>query len=118
MNNYKSGKWAEFLACCYLRLHGYRLVARNVIVGRGSTAGEIDIIARKHRCLIFIEVKKRQTLDKAAYAITAKQQQRITRGAQHFLQKHRQYQGFDLRFDAVLIKLPFSVCHILNAWTI
>ena len=103
MNNYKSGKWAEFLACCYLRLHGYRLVARNVIVGRGS---------------IFIEVKKRQTLDKAAYAITAKQQQRITRGAQHFLQKHRQYQGFDLRFDAVLVKLPFSICHILNAWTI
>ncbi len=118
MNNYKSGKWAEFLACCYLRLHGYSLVARNVIVGRGSTAGEIDIIARKHRCLIFIEVKKRQTLDKAAYAITAKQQQRITRGAQHFLQKHRQYQGFDLRFDAVLVKLPFSLCHILNAWTI
>ncbi len=105
------------MACCYLRLHGYRLVARNVIVGRGSTAGEIDIIARKRRCLIFIEVKKRQTLDKAAYAITAKQQQRIIRGAQSFLQKHPQYQGYDLRFDAVLIKLPFSLHHLSNAWT-
>lgn len=117
MNNYQSGKWAEFLACCYLRWHGYRLVARNIVVGRGSTAGEIDIIARKRCCLIFIEVKKRQTLDKAAYAITAKQQQRIIRGAQSFLQKHPQYRGYDLRFDAVLIKLPFSIRHIPNAWT-
>ena len=77
MNNYRSGKWAEFLARLYLRLHGYQIVAKNIIVGRGTTAGEIDIIACKHKCLVFVEVKKRRTLDEAAYAITLKQRQRL-----------------------------------------
>ena len=44
MNNYRSGKWAEFLARLYLWLQGYQIVAKNIIVGRGTTAGEIDII--------------------------------------------------------------------------
>ena len=85
MNNYRSGKWAEFLARLYLRLHGYRIVARNIIVGRGTTAGEIDIIACKHKCLVFVEVKKRRTLDEAAYAITLKQRQRLIKGAAVFV---------------------------------
>lgn len=117
MTGYRSGKWAEFLACLYLWFHGYRIVARNIIVGRGTTAGEIDIIAVKHRCLVFAEVKKRRSLAEAAYAVSFRQQRRLIRGAAVFVGHHPQYKNYDLRFDAVLVKLPFSVVHLRNAWS-
>ena len=117
MNNYHRGHFAEFLARVYLTLRGYHFVCRNFVTGRGTTAGEIDLIMRRGKTLVFVEIKQRQTLNAAAYAISEKQKQRIMRGAQSFLQKYPQYAGFDVRFDAVLIKLPFAVRHIQNAWT-
>ena len=103
MNNYHSGKWAEFLARMYLRLHGYRIIAKNITVGRGTTAGEIDIIACRHKCLV--------------YAIIRKQQLRLIKGAEVFAGSHPEYKNYDLRFDAILVRLPFTVKHLPNAWT-
>ncbi len=116
MNNYHSGKWAEFIARLYLRLHGYRIVAKNIVVGKGTTAGEIDIIACKKKCLVFVEVKKRRTLDEAAYAITVKQRQRLIRGAAVFVGNRAQYKNYDIRFDAIFVASPFSIKHLPNAW--
>lgn len=116
MNNYHKGRLAEFLARLYMILHGYRIIERNYIIGRGTTAGEIDFIARKGKNIVFVEVKQRQTLDFAAYAITYKQQQRLIRGAECFIKNNPQYQGFDFRFDAILIALPLRIRHIKNAW--
>lgn len=116
MNNYHRGHWAEFLAQIYLNLHGYRLVCRNFVTGRGTTAGEIDLIMHRGHTLVFVEIKQRQSLDAAAYAISAAQKQRIIRGAQSFLKQHPQFTGWDIRFDAVLIKWPCRFCHIKNAW--
>lgn len=115
--SYKNGRIAEFMACAYLQAKGYSIVKRNFITGRGTTAGEVDIIASRGNLLAFVEVKKRSNLDKAAYAILPAQQQRIIRGAQSFLQKNPQYETFDLRFDALLISFPCSLRHIENAWT-
>ena len=116
MNNYHRGHFAEYMAQIYLMLHGYRFVCRNYVTGRGTTAGEIDLIMQKRHMLIFIEIKQRQSLQKAAYAISEMQKKRIIRGAQSFLRHHPQYNGFDLRFDALLIKWPFGFEHIPNAW--
>lgn len=116
MNNYHRGHFAEFLARMYLTLRGYHFVCRNFVTGRGTTAGEIDLIVRRSKTLVFVEIKQRQTLELAAYAIADKQKQRIIRGAQSFLQHHPQYTGFDIRFDAVLIELPWHIRHIKNAW--
>lgn len=116
MNNYARGKYAEFLARCYMRLHGFGIVAKNYVSGRGTTAGEIDFIAKRGNLLVFVEVKQRSSLDNAAYAISPTQQQRLIRGAKNFIKNHQQYRGCDLRFDAVLVALPFSIRHIENAW--
>lgn len=51
------GKAAEFLARLYLRCKGYHIIAANVITGKGTNAGEIDIIARRRKLIIFAEVK-------------------------------------------------------------
>ena len=111
------GKLAEFWARLWLRCHGYRILAANYRTGRGTHAGEIDIIALRRNMIIFVEVKKRSGLDKAAYAIRPAQQQRIIRGAEAFLQKHPAYQNCDVRFDAVLVSFPLWIRHIKNAWT-
>ena len=117
MNNYRKGKFAEFLARLYMILHGYRIIERNYVIGRGTTAGEIDFIAKRGKSIVFVEVKQRQNLYLAAYAVTYKQQQRLIRGAECFIKNNPQYQGFNLRFDAVLIVLPWRIRHIENAWT-
>ncbi len=117
MNNYARGKYAEFLARLYMRLHGFGIAAKNYVSGRGTTAGEIDFVAKRGHLLVFVEVKQRSTLDNAAYAISLNQQQRLIRGARNFLKNNPQYRSFDVRFDAILISLPFSIRHIPNAWS-
>ena len=116
MNNNQSGKFAEFLARMFLRLKGYHICAANYITGRGTTAGEIDIIAVRGKTLIFVEVKKRSTLENAAYAVTPKQQKRLRTAEAGYLASHPRYKDFDIRFDAVLIVLPFRLTHIPNAF--
>ena len=97
--------------------HGYSFVCRNYITGKGTNAGEVDLIMKKGKILVFAEVKLRKDFATAAYAITDSQKQRILRGALSFMQKHQQYQGYDMRFDAILVCLPFIICHLENAWT-
>lgn len=114
--NYASGHYAEFLALNYLRLKGYSLVAQNYITGKGTHAGEVDLIVKKCSTLVFVEVKKRCDLTAAAYAISVNQQMRIRRAAEAFLAQHDIYQNFDIRFDAVLVQLPLTIQHLENAW--
>ena len=116
MNNYHKGKLAELLAAVYMFCHGYRIIGRNFITGRGTKAGEVDLICLKNRTVIFVEIKQRSSLDNAAYAISKEQRIRIIKGAQNFLKSYAKYHGYDIRFDALLISFPFKICHIKNAW--
>lgn len=116
MKNNTSGHLAEFMARCLFRLKGYRILAANYVTGKGTHAGEIDFIAKRGKTIVFVEVKKRQSLENAAYAISEHQQQRIVNAAQAFLKKHPFYQNYNMRFDAVLVKLPFKIYHLPNAW--
>ena len=61
----KRGRGAETLACWYLRLHGWRILARRARV----PGGEVDIVARRGRTLAFVEVKARATEEAAAFAL-------------------------------------------------
>ena len=116
MNNYHKGKLAELIACFYLRCKGYRVIKRNFSSKRGTSAGEIDIVCQNKNTLIFVEVKQRSSLYNAAYSIFPKQQNRIVHGAQCFIKMNLAYKHFDVRFDALLITLPYHIRHIKNAW--
>ncbi len=96
---YRRGRRAEWIAGCWLRLKGYRLIAR----GYRCPAGEIDLIARRGRVIVFVEVKQRDRLATAAAAISQRQRQRVMRAAEAFLQSHPQLAALDLRFDAILL---------------
>ena len=72
------GRRAESLAALYLRLKGWRILARR----RQLPMIEIDILAQKGRILAIVEVKHRPTLDQATAALTPSNARRLRQAAQ------------------------------------
>lgn len=117
MNTKQKGNVAEFFVRMYLRLKGYHILHKNFVTGRGFGCGEVDIIAFKKNTLVFVEVKRRKNIKAALYAIKPIQQKRLLNAAKSFIKRYPKYQKCDIRFDAVLVRLPFCFQHIQNAWT-
>lgn len=109
---FRLGLSAESRAAAYLMLKGFRIAAKRW----RSTAGEIDIVARRGTLLIFVEVKARPKLDDAAYAISDRQKQRIASAAAAWLAQHPEDARRDIRFDAVLVAPKSWPRHICAAF--
>lgn len=107
---FRTGLSAESRAAALLIAKGYRILSRRF----RTPHGEIDLIARRRNTVVFVEVKARDTLDDAAYAVTPRQQQRIIAAAQIWLMAHDECAGYDLRFDAMLVA-PRRLPHHLMA---
>lgn len=109
---WQRGRRGEGLAAWWLRLKGYRLLARNFRSG----AGEIDLIARRGRILALVEVKTRGDLASASEALGARQRARIVRATQAFLQQRPHLAQMSLRFDVILIAPGRLPRHLMDAW--
>ena len=99
------GLSAESRAAAYLVAKGYRIAARRF----RSPVGEVDIVARRGRVLVFVEVKARSTLDAAAESLQPRQQRRIAAAASAWLALNPHAADSNIRFDAVLVaprKIP------------
>jgi putative endonuclease len=114
---YKSGYLAEFICRMFMRLHGYRIIAKNYRCGTGKKTpyGELDFVAIKGMNIVFCEVKKRQNDIDFSRALSYKQQERILNGGQYFMRAHPKYKKYSMRFDVFFIKLPFSIKWLKNA---
>lgn len=108
----RTGRRGEALAIWRLRLAGWRILARDW----RSPAGEIDIIARRGRLVLFVEVKARGDLLAAGEAVGARQQGRIAAAAALFLARHPELAGCDARFDAMLVAPWRWPVHLADAW--
>jgi putative endonuclease len=98
------GRDAEERAVQLLRQAGCEIVARNY----RCRSGEIDIIARRERMLIFAEVRLRSGLafGGAAASITAAKRARIVRATRYWLARRPQLARLTVRFDALLMAGP------------
>ncbi len=108
---YWRGLWGERTAALMLILKGYRIVQFRVRTGRG----EIDIIARRGRVLVFAEVKNRKR-GATAEAVHPAQAARLVRAGNAFLAQNPRFAGFDIRFDVILTGGFFWPRHIKSAW--
>ena len=116
---FKNVHITEKIALFYLRLKGYHLLKKNFTVKNGTGAGEIDLIMRKGKTIVFIEVKKRKTYLLAAQSIDMNNQIRIVKSSAVFLQRYPQYNSYNMRYDAVLFKdKSFWPKHLIDAWRI
>ena len=105
------GRRAEIVAAWWLRLKGYRVLARRV----RTPVGEIDLVVRKGRCLVFVEVKARLDIATAAAAITYVNRRRVFRASNVLLARF----GKDCdaaRIDAVLVTPWRMPRHVVGAW--
>lgn len=109
---YGAGRSAEALAAWWLRLKGYRILARDLRL----PGGELDLVARRGRVLAVVEVKRRASLETAAEAITARQRQRIARAAAAWLARRPDLAGLEVRFDALLLAPGRVPRHLPDAW--
>ena len=95
-----AGKLAEELAARYLENRGLLVVARNF----RCRGGEIDLVCRDAKVLVFVEVRLRRNTayGGAGASITSNKQRRIILAAQHYLAAHAKADS-DCRFDCILL---------------
>ena len=118
MGTRELGRFGEERAARYLRLRGYRIMETNY----SCRLGEIDLIARRGKYIVFVEVKLRKSADFAAARefVTAAKQQRIRSTAALWLSQHES--ELQPRFDVVEIYAPdgadgkITIEHIENAF--
>ncbi len=98
----KTGKFGEKIAKQYLENKGYKILEINY----HSRFGEIDLICREDKALVFVEVKTRKTLTFGypEQAITKQKQERLVKTVQEFL---KDYQDIfkSIRIDAISVRL-------------
>lgn len=104
------GRKGETLAAWYLRLKGWRIVARRVKTPRG----EVDLIARRGRTLAFVEVKWRASADQLDFAIDPYRLRRVAAAAEVLAARHAR-PGDDLRIDVLLLAPGRFPRHMANA---
>ncbi len=111
----KRGRRAETIAALWLRLKGYRLLARRF----KTPVGEIDLIVKRGRVIAFVEVKARQSRRDALEAVSPQARIRIARAAEWYLARmaaetHKKAEI--TRFDMVLVVPGQRPHHMPDAW--
>jgi putative endonuclease len=108
----RRGRKGEGFAALWLRLHGWRIVARRVKTPRG----EIDLVARRGGTLAFIEVKQRIDSETATLSLAPQQRARLARAAGLFVAQRPKLAGLTLRFDLMAFGRMGRPVHIKDAW--
>ena len=109
---FRRGRWAEFYASWVLRAKGYHVLARNF----AHPLGEIDLIARRGRLLVFVEVKYRQDWMSTFHAVTPAQWRRISAGATGFVTRYPTCRALAWRFDLFVVGGYGRCAHKKNFW--
>ncbi len=106
------GNYGERVAAAWLRSQGCTLLAKNY---RSPRRGEVDIIARDHKLLLFVEVKTRRVGSKirGLDAVGKDKQALIERGANSWL-KRLGTRELPWRFDVIEVTVEDGVKPIIN----
>lgn len=103
----KIGSWGEKIACEEYLKRGFVLVARNVYNFRGKRLGEIDLVMRTDKYLVFVEVKARTTnqFGSAVESITKLKQRKLIHIINWFCKRFPQYDHLQPRIDVCAIDI-------------
>ncbi len=109
---WRRGLLAEAFSVVWLRLLGYRVIARRL----RTPVGEIDILARRRDVLAVVEVKARQTSRAALESLTPRQRGRLQRAAQWLIAGRPDLAELKVRFDVIAIAPWRLPVRIIDAW--
>ena len=113
-HNQEIGKKGEDYAVKSLLNKGYKILERNF----KCKSGEIDIIAKDKKEIVFIEVKTRTNLNYGvpSLAVNNSKKQHIVKVAKYYLHKYN-LENRIIRFDVIEIIIKnnnFFVNHMIN----
>ena len=96
----KFGEKGESLAAWFLKKNGYKIIEQNY----RTQLGEIDIIAKEKKTIVFVEVKSRRStrFGNPKWAVTPQKQRKISMVALYYLKTTKQTDA-KARFDVVAI---------------
>jgi putative endonuclease len=110
---YRFGLLTEYYIICYLFFCGYLLLKHRY----KTYLGEIDLIFKKGKTIIAVEVKGRKNKDATIEnTITKKQFERIYNGLNIFLSQNDKYNRYDLRIDAVMVRGILNIEYKKNSF--
>ena len=110
---HQRGHTSETLAALWLRLKGYRILARRL----KTHAGEIDLVAAApFGPVCFVEVKARHLAQAAAESVGPGQQTRIARAASLYLASRPGLARRGSRFDIIAIAPNAFPVHHRDVW--
>jgi putative endonuclease len=94
------GQWGEQVAAAYLVQRGFEILGCNV----RTPYGELDVIARLEKLIVFVEVKTRTGtgMGMPENGVTAAKQAHLLSAAEHFLQTHPEIDA-DCRMDVIAV---------------
>jgi putative endonuclease len=92
------GRRAETLAAWWLRLHGWRILARRARIA----GGEVDLVAKRGRTVAFVEVDE--------YRL-----RRVAVAAERLAPRYAR-PGDDIRIDAIFLVPGQLPRHLVNVW--
>ena len=92
----------ERLAARHYRLRGYRILGANVRAG----GHELDLVARRGRRLVFVEVKERASgeFGGGVGAVNAEKRRRVRKAAASWLQTHPDAAALEIRFEVAAVR--------------
>jgi putative endonuclease len=105
----RGGRRAERLAAWWLRLKGWHVLA----IRARTPVGEIDLIARRGRTLVFVEVKARASRGATAIALDEYRLRRVVRAAEALLPRYMR-EGDIVRIDAMFVTPWRLPDHLIN----
>ena len=114
-----AGRKAEDHVARWLKLRGWKILAERFKTGEG----EVDLIARRKKVIVFVEVKQREKLPVIEDVVTQTNITRVMDAAEIWVGRNFETLGsdFEIRFDLALIEgrvHPLSnVKYIENAFS-
>jgi putative endonuclease len=108
--SYLRGLDAERIALLLLIAKGYWPMAKRYL----GASGEIDLIMKRGRTIVAVEVKARKTIQDAGVTITDAKIARIVKAMNQFRSQKRLDDSYIFRIDAVLVAPWVWPKHIEN----
>ncbi len=118
IKSYWFGIIAEYIAILFLLMKGYKILKRRY----KTFAGEVDIIARKSKAIISVEVKaRRKKMVENGFlideALGENQKKRIKRATMNFMARNfKKYHDHSTRFDLIIISPYRMPLHLVGFW--
>ena len=108
------GSHYEARAARFLQDQGLRILQTNY----RCRCGEIDLVARHHQYLVFVEVRSRGNprFSSAAASVDLRKQRKLLRTAQFFLQQYPKLAQLPCRFDVIAFEPPQSRAQDTPRW--